>query len=36
MDTWMTDNFNLDDYGDISDKVKDVIRDDLTFSVTLD
>lgn len=36
MDTWMTDNFNYDDYGDIEDKVKDVIRNDLSFSVSVD
>jgi hypothetical protein len=36
MDTWMNDNFNLDDYGDIENKIKDVIRDEVSFTVTVD
>lgn len=36
LDTWMTHNFSLDDYGDIDSKIKDVIRDEVSFSVTVD
>jgi hypothetical protein len=36
IDTWMNDNFTLDDYADIDDKVKDIIRNDLSFSVSVD
>lgn len=33
IDTWMTDNFSFSDYGDIEDKIKDVIRDDISFDI---
>lgn len=35
IDTWMTDNFNYDDYGDIDDKICDVIRNEVSFDVTV-
>lgn len=35
MDTWMTDNFNYDDYGDIDDKVRECIRNDISFEVSV-
>jgi hypothetical protein len=36
MDTWMNDNFSIDDYGDIEDKVKEIIRNDISFTVSVD
>lgn len=36
MDTWMSDNFNLDDYGDIDDKIKDYLRNEASFTVSVD
>lgn len=36
MDTWMNDNFNLDDYGDIDDKIKDYLRNEASFTVSVD
>ena len=35
MDTWMTDNFNYDDYGDINDKICEVIRNEVSFDVSV-
>ena len=36
MDTWMSDNFNLDDYGDIDDKIRDYLRNEASFTVSVD
>jgi len=36
MDTWMNDNFNLDDYGDIDDRIKEVLRNEISFTVSVD
>lgn len=32
---WMSNNFDISDY-DIGDKIREIIKDDLTFTVTLD
>lgn len=36
MDTWMNDNFNLEDYGDIDDKIRDYLRNEASFTVSVD
>lgn len=36
MDTWMGDNFNLDDYGNIDDKIEDYLHNKATFTVSID
>lgn len=37
IDTWMTDNFSLSDYdGDVEEKIRTVIKDEITFSVSVD
>lgn len=35
IDTWMSDNFSYNDYGDIDDKIRECIRNDISFEVSV-